>query len=208
MRSGPFCLSCLSRAGWNAGRLGMVGWGSRYPRCPKARHLGHPSLVVDLTFWDLGHPPTPRGVALLLVLFVESGMECRKVGNGRFGVRGIPGAQKRGTWGTHLWWLISLPGTWATHPLHEEWPCCLSCLSRARWNAGGLGMVGWGSRYPRCPKARHLGYPSLVVDLTSWDLGHPPTHLSWLFSLLPALGPRGVSYWLFPWMSSVETGVR
>jgi hypothetical protein len=30
------------------------------PRCPKARHLGHPSLVVTLTFHPrhLGHPPS------------------------------------------------------------------------------------------------------------------------------------------------------
>jgi hypothetical protein len=36
-------------------------------------------------------------------------------------VRAIPGAQKRGTWGTHRWWRNSLrkPGTWGS-PVGQE----------------------------------------------------------------------------------------
>ena len=46
--------------------------------------------------------------------YIEIITDVEKEQNWLDKVRGLPGAQKRGTWGTQLRWVNSDPGTWAT----------------------------------------------------------------------------------------------
>jgi hypothetical protein len=187
-----------------------AGRGSWSPRCPKARHLGHPSSVVVLTSpgtwatsrllaengrddgrkipendyaakWgnDLHHLRWGQRLAYRShgVRGYSTEIRGAEIRDALVEVRGFPGAQKRGTWGTHLQWLCSLlpaPGPPASLIARMGF-----VVTRQR-SGGQRSEMRW-SRFvvSQVPKSEAPGAPIFSgCAHFAWHLGHQPTSLS------------------------------